>query len=89
MLIIIHHIFVKEPLNYFSVSFRCALKLLEWFSNNDMKMDSDKYYSILSCNNENKKIELNGEVINNIQIQNLLHVHDGYKLQFDAQIECL
>ena len=54
-----------------------------------MKMDSDKCYSILSCNNENKKIELNGEVINNIQIQNLLHVHIGYKLKFDAQIECL
>ena len=45
----------------------CALKLFEWFSNNHMKMNSDKCHLILSSNDENKKIELNGEVINNTQ----------------------
>ena len=34
-----------------------------------MKMNSDKRHLILSSNDENKKIELNGEVINNIQVQ--------------------
>ena len=47
----------------------CVLKLFEWFSNNYMKMNSDKRHLILSSNNENKKIELNGELINNIQVQ--------------------
>ena len=31
----------------------CALKLLEWFSNNHLKMNSDKYHLILSSNDEN------------------------------------
>ena len=39
------------------------LKLLEWFSSNYMKMNSDKCHHILSSNDENKKTELNGEVI--------------------------
>ena len=41
----------------------CALKLLEWFSSNYMKMNSDKCHHILSSNDENKKTELNGKVI--------------------------
>ena len=47
----------------------CVLKLLEWFSNSYMKMNSDKCHLILTFNDENKKIELNEEVINNIQVQ--------------------
>ena len=43
----------------------CALKLFERFSNNYMKINSDKCHQIFSSNDENKKIELNGEVINN------------------------
>ena len=46
----------------------CALKLFEWFSNNHMKINSDKCHLILSYNDENKKIELNGEIINNTQV---------------------
>ena len=34
----------------------CALKLFEWFSNNYMKMNSDKCHLILSSNDENKKL---------------------------------
>ena len=41
----------------------CALKLLEQFSNNHLKMNSDKCHLILSSNDENQKIELKGEVI--------------------------
>ena len=67
----------------------CALKLLEWFSNNYMKMNSDKCHLILSSNDENKKIELNGEAINNTQVQKLLGVHIDYKLKFDTHIETL
>ena len=33
----------------------CALKLLEWFSNNYMKMNSHKCHLILSSNDDNKK----------------------------------
>ena len=44
----------------------CALKLFEWFSNNYMKMNSDKCHLILSSSDENKKTELNGEVISTI-----------------------
>ena len=47
----------------------CALKLPERFSDNYMKMNSDKCHLILSSNDENKKRELNGEVINNTEIQ--------------------
>ena len=36
----------------------------------------------LSSNDESKKIELNGEVINNSQVQKLLGVHIDYKLKF-------
>ena len=36
-------------------------------SNNYMKMNSDKCHLIFSCNEEHKKKELNGEVINNTQ----------------------
>ena len=46
----------------------CALKLSEWFSNNYMKMNPNKCHLILSSNNENKKIEINGEVISNINL---------------------
>ena len=67
----------------------CALKLFEWFSNNHMKMNSDKCHLILSSNDENKKIELNGEAINNTQVQKLLGVHIAYKLKFDTHIESL
>ena len=42
-----------------------ALKLLEWFSNNYIKMNSDKCHLILSSNDGNKKIELKGDFINN------------------------
>ena len=49
-----------------------ALKLFEWFSDNDKKMNSGKCHLILSSNNENKKIELNGEVINNTKSKNVL-----------------
>ena len=54
-----------------------------------MKMNSDKWHLIIGSNDENKKIELNGEVINNTQVQNLLCVHDDYKLKFDTHIENL
>ena len=67
----------------------CVLKLLEWFSNNDMKMNSDKYHLILSSNDENKKIERNGEAINNTQVQKILSVHIDYQLKFDTHIETL
>ena len=64
----------------------CALKLLEWFSNNYMKMNSDKCHLILSS--QNKKIELNEQVINNTQVQKLgVHIH--YKLKFDTHTEIL
>ena len=46
-----------------------TLKLLDWFSNNYMKMNSDKCQLILSSNNENKKTELNEKAINNTQMQ--------------------
>ena len=36
-----------------------------------------------------RKIELNGEVINNTQIQKLLYVHTDYKLKSDTHIETL
>ena len=65
----------------------CALKLLEWFSNNYMKMNSDKCHLILSSNDENKKTALDGEVINNTQVQKLLGAHIDYKLKFDTHME--
>ena len=43
-------------------------------------MNSDKCHLILSSNDENKKIELNGEVINNRQVQKLLGIHIDCKL---------
>ena len=49
-----------------------ALKLFEWFPDNDKKMNSGKCHLILRSNNENKKIELNGEVINNTKSKNVL-----------------
>ena len=67
----------------------CELKLSEWFSNNHIKMNSGKFHLILSSNDENKKIELNGEAINNTQVQKLLGVHIDYKLKFDTHIESL
>ena len=54
-----------------------------------MKINSDKCHLFLSSNDENKKIELNGEVINNTQVQNLLGVYIDYKLKFDAYIKTL
>ena len=54
-----------------------------------MKMNSDKCHLILSSNDENKKIELNGEVINNKQVHKLLGVDIDYKLKFDTHIETL
>ena len=52
-------------------------------------MNSDKCDLILSSNDENKKIELNGEIINNTQAQKLLGVQIDYKLKFDTHIETL
>ena len=67
----------------------CSLKLPEWFSDNYMKMNSGKCHLILSSNDENKKIELNREVINNTEIQKLLGAHIDYKLKLDTHIETL
>ena len=36
-----------------------------------------------------KKIELNGEAINNTQVQKLLGVHIDYKLKFDTHTDSL
>ena len=52
-----------------------------------MKMNSDKCHLILSSNDKNKRIELNGEAVNNTQVQKLLGVHIDYKLKFDTHIE--
>ena len=49
-------------------------------------MNSNKYHLVLNSNNE---IELNGEVINNTQIQKFLGVHIDYKFKFDTHIETL
>ena len=65
----------------------CALKLLEWFSNNYMKMNSYKCHLILSSNDKNKKIELNGEVINKTQIEKLLGFQIDYKLKFGTLLK--
>ena len=43
-------------------------------------MNSDKRHLILSSNDENKKIDNNGEVINKSQVQKLLVVHIDYEL---------
>ena len=50
-------------------------------------MNSDKYHLIISSNDGNRKIELNGEFINNTQVQKLPGVHTEYKLKFDTHIE--
>ena len=52
-------------------------------------MNSDKSHLILSSNDENKKAELNGKVINNIHIQKRFGLHIDYKLNFDTHIEHL
>ena len=43
----------------------------------------------LSSNDESKKMENNGEVINKSQIQKLLSVHIDYDLKFDRHIETI
>ena len=52
-------------------------------------MNSDKCYLILSSNDENKKTALDGEVINNTQVQKPLGVNIHYKLKFDTHLESL
>ena len=49
-----------------------------------MKINSDKCHLILSSNDENKKIKLNEEVINNTQMQKPLSVHIDYKLKLET-----
>ena len=44
-----------------------------------MKMNSDKCYLIFSSGDENRTIDLNGEVINNTQVQKVLSVHIDYQ----------
>ena len=85
---IIHHIFVIKTLKIPSKLQICAIKLLKWFSNNYMKMNSGgKCHLILGSNDENSKIELSGEVINNTQVQKLPGVLIDYKLNFDTNTE--
>ena len=67
----------------------CALKLPELFSDNYMKMNFGECHLILRSNDENKKRELNGEVINNTEIQKLLGAHIEYKLKLDTYIKTL
>ena len=43
----------------------------------------------LSSNDESKKIENNGEVINKSQIQKLFGAHTDYELKYDRHIETL
>ena len=44
-------------------------------------MNSYKCHLLLSSIDENKKIELKGEVVSNTQVQKLLGVHIDYKLK--------
>ena len=64
-------------------------KTTKWFSNNYMKMNSDKCHLILSSDDENKKIELNEQVTNNTQVPKLFGVHIEHKLKFDTHIKTL
>ena len=66
-----------------------VLKPREWFSNNCMRMNSDKHHPIISSNDKNKKIELTGVVIKNSQIQKCFGIHTNYKLKFQKNIEPL
>ena len=50
----------------------CVLNLFEWFSNNHIKMNSENCHLILRSYDKNKKIELNGETKNKIQVQSFL-----------------
>ena len=68
--------------------FSCFFKI-SCFSNNYLKMNFDKCQLILSSNDENKKMELNGEVVNSMQMQNLLGVHINHKLKSNTHIETL
>ena len=52
-------------------------------------MNPDKCHLILSSNDENKIIELNGEVVNNTHVQELLGVYIDHKLKFDTNTETL
>ena len=52
-------------------------------------MNSDRCHIVLSSNDENKKMELSGEVINNTQMQKLLGFHIDYQLKSDTHIETL
>ena len=52
-------------------------------------MNFDKCQLVLSSNDENKKMELNGEVINSMQMQNLLGVYINHKLKSNTHIETL
>ena len=50
-------------------------------------MNSYKCHLILSSNDKNKKIELNGEVINKTQIEKLLGFQIDYKLKFGTLLK--
>ena len=50
-------------------------------------MKSDKCRIIISSNDENKKAEFDGEVINNTQIKKRLGLYIDHKLGSDTHIE--
>ena len=52
-------------------------------------MKSDKCRIIISSNDENKKAEFDGEVINNTQIKKRLGLYIDHKLESDTHIETL
>ena len=54
-----------------------------------MKINSNSCHLILSSHDKFMKIELDGEVINNTQVQKLLGVHVDNKLKFDTHIKTL
>ena len=82
---IMAHIFCEKNLEVILGKLQIyTLKLFKFFSNNYMKINSNNNHLILSSNDENKKIELYGEVINNTQVQNFFGAHIDYKLKLHA-----
>ena len=65
-----------------------AANLFKWFSDNQMKGNTDKYHSLLS-KDESSEIHIGDSVIESSTCQKLLGIKIGPKLRFDDHVQDL
>ena len=85
MMIIIHHVIGENTKEVTEALKNSSIEIIQWFSNNQMKVNADKYHFLTSSNKEST-ICIDNNIILNTKCEKILGVKIVQKLNFNAHI---